>query len=509
MVNSVRNSITDLLEKGSVVIMLGTGGVGKTTVAAALGIAAAGARINTALITVDPAKRLRDALGLERLGGRPKGLGAARLKAAGLDPKLRLSAMVLDVKGAWDGMVEQFAPDPETRRRILDNPFYRSLTGQFAGSEAYAALEQLYDLHTAGDFELEIVDTPPAAHAFEFLHAPARLARLLDTRAARWLFRPYLSASKFAMKLASRAARFVVRELERFAGASVLTSISDFFAAAAETVDAMVERLHKTEALLHSPAVRFVLVTTAEEDRLNQARELIEEMRAEGLRLSAIVINRFLDETSLEEIAGGADGTRAHLPGHLEEIGRLRSTLAADLPGDPGVSTLVDRLESYRAQALGDIERVARFARELPPEVNLLIAPEIAIGVRDLKALAHLARLLARGDTALRRLEKSRCGREGSESGIPRARQPRKKMTGGTPVLLRSLWNFRSRARVSPVRAGVAILKAPATTRQTDPLQFPKLFSELLHARAADGAVSVPPRLNTRSPHRRRPSMYR
>ena len=204
------------------------------------------------------------------------------------------------------------------------------------------------------------------------------------------------------MKLASRAARFVVRELERFAGASVLTSISDFFAAAAETVDAMVERLHKTEALLHSPAVRFVLVTTAEEDRLNQARELIEEMRAEGLRLSAIVLNRFLDETSLKEIESGSNGA----PAHLEEIGRLRSALAADLPGDPGVSTLVDRLEGYRTHALGDIERVARFARELPPEVNLLIAPEIAIGVRDLKALAHLARLLARGDAALRRLEK-------------------------------------------------------------------------------------------------------
>ena len=402
--NSVRNSVKDLLEKGAVVILLGTGGVGKTTIAAALGIAAAGARVNTALITVDPAKRLRDALGLERLGGRPKGLGTARLKAAGLDPKLRLSAMVLDVKGAWDGMVEQFAPNPETRRRILANPFYRSLTGQFAGSEAYAALEQLYDLHSAGDFELEIVDTPPAAHAFEFLHAPARLARLLDTRTARWLFRPYLSASKFAMKLASRAARFVVRELERFAGANVLTSISEFFAAAAETVDAMVERLHKTEALLHSPAVRFVLVTTAEEDRLNQARELIEEMQAEGLRLSAIVLNRFLDEASLQEIASGADGAR--VPSHLEEIARLRSTLAADLPADPGVSTLVERLESYRTHALADMERVARFARELPPEVNLLIAPEIAIGVRDLKALAHLARLLAGGDRALWGLER-------------------------------------------------------------------------------------------------------
>src|SRR6202521_3064270 len=338
MANSVRNSIKDLLEKGSVVIMLGTGGVGKTTVAAALGIAAAGARINTALITVDPAKRLRDALGLERLGGRPKGLGTARLKAAGLDPKLPLSAMVLDVKGAWDGMVEQFAPDPETRRRILDNPFYRSLTGQFAGSEAYAALEQLYDLHTAGDFELEIVDTPPAAHAFEFLHAPARLARLLDTRAARWLFRPYLSASKLAMKLARRAARFVVRELERFAGANVLSAITEFFAAAAETIDAVVDRLRKTEALLHSPAVRFVLVTTPEEDRLNQARELIEEMKAEGLRLTAIVLNRFLDEAAWDEMMSRTNS----VPHHLAEIPQIRAMLAADLAGDPGGEALAN-----------------------------------------------------------------------------------------------------------------------------------------------------------------------
>jgi len=393
--------MNDLLEKGSVVIMLGTGGVGKTTVAAALGIAAARARINTALVTVDPTKRLRDALGLERLGGRPRSLGVARLKAAGLDPKLPLSAMVLDVKGAWDAMVEQFAPDAETRRRILNNPFYHNLTEQFAGSEAYAALEQLYDLHTAGGFELEIVDTPPAAHAFEFLHAPARLARLLDTRAARWLFRPYISASKFAVKLASRAARFVVRELEHFAGANVLTSISEFFAAAAETVDAMIERLHKTEALLHSPAVRFVLVTTAEADRLKQAGVLIEEMKAEGLRLSAIVLNRFLDEASLDEMAGSADGA----PAHLEEIGLLRPVLAADLAGDAGVGTLVNFLEGYRARALGDIQRVASFAGELPPEVKLIIVPEITIGVRDLKALAHLAVLLGRGGPALQRLE--------------------------------------------------------------------------------------------------------
>ena len=267
------------MKKGSILIVLGTGGVGKTTVAAALGLAAARSGLKTAVITVDPARRLRDALGLENLGGKPTGLGRQRLAAAGLDPSLKLSAMVLDAKGAWDGLVERFTTDPASRERILHNPFYRQLTEQFAGSEAYAALEQLYDLHSRGEFDLIVVDTPPAANAFEFLQAPAHLTRLLDSRMARWLFAPYLSAGRFAMRLASGAARFVVRELERFAGATVLSSISEFFTAAQQTIDGVVERFRKTEALLHSAAVNFVLVTTAEDERLRQARALIEEMR--------------------------------------------------------------------------------------------------------------------------------------------------------------------------------------------------------------------------------------
>lgn len=204
------------------------------------------------------------------------------------------------------------------------------------------------------------------------------------------------------MKLASRAARFVVRELERFAGANVLTAIADFFAAAAETVDAVVERLHKTEALLHSPEVRFVLVTTAEADRLSQARDLIDEMKSERLRLSAIVINRFLDQAAWDEVARSANG---RLP-HLEEIVTLRSALAGDLGADTGVGTVVDFLELYRAHALDEIGRVSRFARDLPREVELIIAPEIRIGVRDLKALAHLAEILAGPGSPLERLEK-------------------------------------------------------------------------------------------------------
>lgn len=394
--------VKTLLSKGTIAILLGTGGVGKTTVAAALGVAGAMAHLETAVMTVDPAHRLRDALGLERLGGVPTRIAEKQLKAAELSTSLRLSAMMLDVKGAWDAIIERFVIDPRRRRDIFNNPFYRSLTAEFAGSEAFAALQQLYDVHQSGSFDLEIVDTPPAAHAFEFLQAPARMIRLLDSRAAKWIFTPTLSAGRFAMKLASEAARFVVRELERFAGSNVLSTISDFFAAAAESMDGIVDRLRKTEALLHSPAVRFVLVTTAEPDRLRQARDLIAEMNSEGLHLAAIVINRFLDERTFQSVADSSGGDPL---GHLEAISELPGVTTDGAEASNGTAHLGRYLTQYRQQVLEQIERVAKFARTLPPNVKLALAPEIETGVRDLASLARVAGYMTGRSTALKALE--------------------------------------------------------------------------------------------------------
>jgi anion-transporting ArsA/GET3 family ATPase len=401
--------LNNLLTKGSIPILLGTGGVGKTTIAAALGLAGASAGLDTAVITVDPAQRLRDALGLARLGGHPTRIGKNQLRDAGLAPTLKLSAMMLDVKGAWDAVVERFVPDKATRGRIFGNPFYQSLTMEFAGSEAFAALQQLYDLHQAGAFELEVVDTPPASHSFEFLQAPARMIRLLDSRTARWLFTPSLSAGRIAMKLASNAARFVVRELERVAGKSVLSTIADFFAAMADSMDSIIDRLRKTEALLHSPEVRFILVTTAEADRLRQARELIDEMDDETLKLSAIVINRFLDERTWHAIADAKRDSGGDPLGHLQEISELRREVGSraqrDGDGSAGLARLVDYFEQYRAQTLDEIKRVADFARGLPAGVKLAIAPKIESGVLDLGALARVAGYVTSGIAILKPLE--------------------------------------------------------------------------------------------------------
>ncbi len=390
--------VKELLKPGSTLVLLGTGGVGKTTIAAALGMAAAMARLDTVVITVDPARRLRDALGIEKLSARPVRVDGRRLRAAGLDRTLRLSAMVLDVKRTWDGLVERFVRNPAARRDILGNTFYRNLTEQFAGAEAYAAVVQLFDLHGSGRFDLEVVDTPPAAHAFEFIQAPAHLVRLLDSPAARWLFLPYASAGNGVAGLAGRAARFVANQLENFAGLQTLRSISEFFAAAAEGIGEVSKRFSATETMLHSPNLHFVLVTTSEEDRLNEARAVIRQMEEADLKLRAIILNRTLDQATFDAFLAAP---RA-VPGHLRDIERLREVLLGEGSGSDGLGGLTSYLESYRANQRAAIARSARFARELPARVGLALVPEVEVGVRDLRAIVRIASILTAG-TAGRR----------------------------------------------------------------------------------------------------------
>ena len=378
-----RRFVKELLRKGAIVVMLGAGGVGKTTVAAALGLAAAHQGLNTALITVDPARRLREALGLERLSAAPTRLDRRRLRAAGLDSSIRLSAMMLDVKRTWDALVHEFVESPDARCRMLANPIYRSLTQQFAGAEAYAAFEQLDELHRSGQFDIEIVDTPPAAHAFEFFEAPRRLVRLLDSPGARWLFTPETSLSRGALSLASRAARFVVAQLETFTGTRTLSATSDFFGLAAEAATALRERFHKTDAMLHSARVSFVLVTTPREDHLHHALELAALTERQNFSLRAIVINRLLDERTFTALR-----SRQRDPAHLADIARLRAVLGEkDSKGD----ALINYLEGYREHQILEVERAVRFAHELPARIALAVTPAVEPAVRDLRSLATLS----------------------------------------------------------------------------------------------------------------------
>lgn len=377
-------SVKNLFSKNSILVVLGPGGVGKTTVSAALGIAAAQAGLATGVITVDPARRLRDALGIRQLGGAPRALNAERLSAAGLDPRLGFAALALDVKRTWDELLGRLLPDRAARAKLIENSFYRNLTENFAGAESYAALEELLALHEGRRFACVIVDTPPAEHVFDFVEAPAHLRRLLDSPSARWIAQLSQASRLSGLRIANRAGRLVLEQLEKFAGARPLSSIADFLTTAAEASGAIVHRMRQAEALLRSEAVDFVLVTTPAADRLNEALEIAQRMKKERLRLSAVVINR-------ATCGGLGDVSESTLRGTLPELSSLRASLDNGRPADTRLSALLD---SVTSQVIGQLDanaRIAAFARRVPASIALIQLPERDAAIRDLRGLAQLA----------------------------------------------------------------------------------------------------------------------
>jgi len=303
---------------------------------------------------------------------------------------------MLDVKGAWDGLIERFVADPAARARVFANPFYQSLCAEFAGADAFAAIQRIYDLHQSARFDFEVVDTPPAVHAFDFIEAPARMIRLLDSRAARMLFAPSMAAGRFAMRIAGSAARLVTREIERFTGAGWLTTIADFIGAIADSLDAIIDRIRKTGELMRSPDVSFVMVTTAERDRLAQAADIIRQVRKGGLRLDAIIVNRFLDETTWTNATSGARSPLSH----IEALDAVESAMASKVAMRP----LLAHLRTQAERTLEDIARVASFAQIVPRGVRLGFAPEIRTGAANLAAIDRVADYLTRDDMTIARL---------------------------------------------------------------------------------------------------------
>jgi anion-transporting ArsA/GET3 family ATPase len=294
-------NVAALVADHRVLICCGSGGVGKTTIAAVLALEGARQGRNTCVITIDPAKRLADALGLEDLSDIPSAIERERWDDDGTaKPDGALSALMLDTKSTFDRLVTGNAVTPEQAQRILDNRFYRNVSGALGGTQEYMAMEKLHELHDAGDFDLIVIDTPPTRHALDFLDAPRRLLRLLDNRIFRLLMMP----TRAYLKVAGVAVQTFLRTVARVVGSEAIDDVVAFFRAFEGMEAGFRDRALAVEALLASPDTAFVLVTSPRRDAMDEARYFAGQLATNGQSIDVLVVNRVHPKFGDEAPAG-------------------------------------------------------------------------------------------------------------------------------------------------------------------------------------------------------------
>ncbi len=272
--------IAELMANARVLVCCGPGGVGKTTTAAALGLVAARAGRRVTVLTVDPARRLANALGLSEFDGH------ARVVEGPWSGELR--AMMLDAKSTFDGIVRTYAADDEQAERILNNRIYRNLSTALSGTQEYMAIEKLYELASAPDADLVVVDTPPTRNALDVLDAPDRLLRLLENR----VFRALMAPTKTYLRVVSTATQALLRTVARTLGSEVIDDVVAFLRAFEGMEDGFRVRARGVRDVLESPDTKFVLVCSARRDAVDESVFFARELRAHGQTVSALVVNR-------------------------------------------------------------------------------------------------------------------------------------------------------------------------------------------------------------------------
>jgi anion-transporting ArsA/GET3 family ATPase len=365
-----------LVEGPHVLICVGSGGVGKTTVAAAIAteLAARGRRV--AVLTIDPARRLAESLGLEELGNEPRLVDRDCLAAAGIEMRGELWAMMLDAKRTFDEVVERYSADPAARDRLLANRIYQEMSNAVAGSQEYMAMEKLNELDEEGRFDVLVLDTPPTRNAIDFLDAPSRVSRFVDSRALGAFLRP-------GGRFLGRGSSLLFRALQRITGVDVMEDVSEFFAAVAGMTQGFRERANRVEALLAARTTAFLLVTSPQPEAVEEAVYFGRRLDERRLRLVGVVVNR------VHRLATGAAGTVAR--------GELDGLVCHELAGK--VERSLEEAERLAELDERSIDRLRLELRGTP----LVLVPQLADDVHAIDGLAEIddhlfARAPAGGD---------------------------------------------------------------------------------------------------------------
>ncbi len=378
------NELDAMLASREMVLVAGSGGVGKTTVAAALGIAAAQRQhCKVLVLTVDPARRLAGALGVAEFGNTPVQIPASAFAEAGVKVRGEMWAAMLDTKAGWDELIRRHAPDEATRAAVLANPLYQNITSRFVRSHDYLAMEQLHDLHATGSFDIVIVDTPPSRNALSILDAPSRMAEFFGSRLLRWLTVPYRS------RFFTAASRPFYQVADRVLGSHFLQDIADFFILFQAMEAGFVKRAKEVEALLVDPRTAFVVATTLETAPSHEARFLAEALAARRMSLGAIVANRVLPAALADQAASESAATLVELAD-----GDLAGDVAARLGVDD--EALVASVLHHVAAQFDDLALNAARESERRAELEslapvLLTVPWMSDDIHDLAGLDLIA----------------------------------------------------------------------------------------------------------------------
>jgi anion-transporting ArsA/GET3 family ATPase len=365
--------IAELLDEKRVCICAGSGGVGKTTTSAAIaaGMAARGKRV--AVLTIDPAKRLADSLGLPELGNTERQVDPALFTEAGVDVgDGELWAMMLDAKATFDEVVRRHAPDAETRERILSNRIYQQLSAALAGSQEYMAMEKLFEIWAEDRYDLLVLDTPPTRNALDFLDAPRRLTQVSAGRALQVFIRP----TGLATKVFGRASSMGFSVMKRITGVDLLSDLSEFFQAFSGMVGGFQERAKRVNELLADDRTSFLVVCGPQGEPIDEAVYFHRKLVEAKLPFGGVIVNRVHYE----------DGTDDE-----------PEALAEQLAGEVGSADLAGRVAAnfadYRALASRDRANVRHLANEMRARVVIEV-PYLDEDVHDLRGLMELNRYL-------------------------------------------------------------------------------------------------------------------
>jgi anion-transporting ArsA/GET3 family ATPase len=358
-------SVAELLEGKRVCVCAGSGGVGKTTTSAAiaLGMAARGAKV--AVVTIDPAQRLANALGLQELANEPRRVAPERL--SGLDVKGELWAMMLDPKRTFDELIDRVAPSPARASEIKANRVYAELSTAVSGSQEFTAIAKLYELDQEDDFDLLVLDTPPSRNALDFLDAPGRLTSFLEGRALKAFLRP----TGLGMRVIGRGATPFLAALRRVTGVDLMGDLTTFFQLLGGMTEDFGRRAAQVEQMLHAPTTAFLLITSAQTEPIDEAIWFRRTLQQSGLPFAGVIVNRvhhdMLGDSEAADLAPA-----------------LAPYLGSELAG-----RVAENFLDYHVLARRDTRNIARLGAELDGEPVLLV-PQLDDDVHDVEGLLRV-----------------------------------------------------------------------------------------------------------------------